>query len=131
MNQPCNIRTLVWRFQPHWRGIGALSPAAKFQFQPSVSVSGFSLLKRAGFGQRSFASVKACLLGILRTAKPDNRHSGSRASDCPESITTGCCAKAIAQRDLQGGRTRRVTIAHVNELPLAEAKERARKLLVD
>ena len=37
----------------------------------------------------------------------------------------------IAQRDLQGGRTRRVTIAHVNELPLAEAKERARKLLVD
>ena len=37
----------------------------------------------------------------------------------------------IAQRDLQGGRTRRVTIAHVNELPLTEAKERARKLLVD
>ena len=28
----------------------------------------------------------------------------------------------IAERDLQGGRTRRVTIAHVNELPLAEAK---------
>ena len=37
----------------------------------------------------------------------------------------------IAQRDLQGGRTRRVTIAHVNELPLAEAKDRARKLLMD
>ena len=37
----------------------------------------------------------------------------------------------IAQRDLQGGKTRRVTIAHVNELPLTAAKARARQLLVD
>jgi hypothetical protein len=32
-----------------------------------------SLLKRAGFGQKSFTSVKAHLLGVLRTAKPAGR----------------------------------------------------------
>jgi integrase len=37
----------------------------------------------------------------------------------------------VAQRDLQNGKTRRVTIAHVNEISLAEAKDRARKLLVE
>jgi len=37
----------------------------------------------------------------------------------------------IAQRDLPGGRTRRVTIAACNEMILAEAKDRAREILVD
>jgi integrase len=37
----------------------------------------------------------------------------------------------ICQRDLPGGRTRRVTIAACNEMPLAEAREAARGLLVD
>jgi integrase len=37
----------------------------------------------------------------------------------------------IAQRDLPGGRTRRVTIAACNEMSLAEAREAARGLLVD
>jgi integrase len=37
----------------------------------------------------------------------------------------------ICQRDLPGGRTRRVTIAACNEMPLVEAKEAARGLLVD
>jgi integrase len=37
----------------------------------------------------------------------------------------------IAQRDLPGGRTRRVTIAACNEITLAEAKDRAREILVD
>ena len=37
----------------------------------------------------------------------------------------------IVQRDLKDGRTRRVTIANVNELSLAEAKDRACKLLLD
>jgi len=37
----------------------------------------------------------------------------------------------IAQRDLPGGKTRRVTIAAVNEMPLAKAKDAARELLVD
>jgi integrase len=37
----------------------------------------------------------------------------------------------IAQRDLPGGRTRRVTIAGVNELTLEEARARAAELIVD
>ena len=37
----------------------------------------------------------------------------------------------VAQRDLPGGRTRRVTIAGVNELSLDEARARAADLLVD
>jgi hypothetical protein len=37
----------------------------------------------------------------------------------------------IAQRDLPNGRTRRVTIGNVAELPLAEARERAKRLLLD
>jgi integrase len=37
----------------------------------------------------------------------------------------------IVQRDLPGGKSRRVTIANVNELKFADAKDRARKLLVD
>src|SRR5262249_23802664 len=37
----------------------------------------------------------------------------------------------IVQRDLPNGRTRRVTIAAVNELPLAQARDSARELLVD
>ena len=37
----------------------------------------------------------------------------------------------IAQRDLPGGRTRRVTIAACNEMSLAEAREVARGILVD
>jgi integrase len=37
----------------------------------------------------------------------------------------------IAQRDLPGGKTRRVTIASVAEMSLADAKNEARELLVD
>jgi hypothetical protein len=37
----------------------------------------------------------------------------------------------IVQRDLPGGKSRRVTIANVSELKFADAKERARKLLLD
>src|SRR5262245_37901428 len=37
----------------------------------------------------------------------------------------------IAQRDLPGGRTRRVSIASVQETSLAEARERAAKVLLD
>jgi integrase len=37
----------------------------------------------------------------------------------------------VAQRDLPGGRTRRVSIASVHECPLAAARERAAKLLLD
>jgi integrase len=37
----------------------------------------------------------------------------------------------VAQRDLPGGRTRRVSIASVHELSLAEARERAAKVLLD
>jgi integrase len=37
----------------------------------------------------------------------------------------------VAQRDLPSGRTRRITIAHVNEMPLNEAREAARGVLVD
>jgi integrase len=37
----------------------------------------------------------------------------------------------VCQRDLPGGRTRRVTIAHVSETSLADARERARRLLLD
>jgi site-specific recombinase XerD len=37
----------------------------------------------------------------------------------------------IVQRDLPGGKSRRVTIANVNELKFADAKDRARKLLLD
>src|SRR5262245_36949252 len=37
----------------------------------------------------------------------------------------------IAQRDLPGGKPRRVTIARCNEITLAEAKDKARELLVD
>jgi hypothetical protein len=37
----------------------------------------------------------------------------------------------ICQRDLPGGRTRRVTLAACNEMPLVAAKEAARGLLVD
>ena len=41
-------------------------------------------------------------------------------------------AKAyIVQRDLPGGKSRRVTIASTNELRFADAKDRARKLLLD
>jgi len=37
----------------------------------------------------------------------------------------------VCQRDLQGGRTRRVTIAACNEMGLAEARDAARGMLVD
>ena len=37
----------------------------------------------------------------------------------------------VCQRDLPGGKTRRVTIAAVNEMSLAEAKDSAREMLVD
>jgi integrase len=37
----------------------------------------------------------------------------------------------VAQRDLSGGRTRRVSIASVHECSLAEARERAAKVLLD
>jgi len=37
----------------------------------------------------------------------------------------------IVQRDLKSGKTRRVTIAAVNEMALADAKDKARELLVD
>ena len=37
----------------------------------------------------------------------------------------------IVQRDLPGGKSRRVTIANVSELKFADAKDRARKLLLD
>jgi integrase len=37
----------------------------------------------------------------------------------------------VVQRDLPGGRTRRVTVASVAEMPLAEARDEARALLVD
>ena len=37
----------------------------------------------------------------------------------------------VCQRDLPGGRTRRVTIAACNEMPLAEARDAARGMLVD
>jgi integrase len=47
----------------------------------------------------------------------------------------GClCGRSksyVVQRDLPGGRTRRVTIAAVNELTLSEAKDRARRVLLD
>jgi hypothetical protein len=37
----------------------------------------------------------------------------------------------IAQRDLPGGQTRRVSIASVHECPLAQARSRAAKMLLD
>jgi integrase len=37
----------------------------------------------------------------------------------------------VAQRDLPDGRTRRVTVASVSEISLAEAKDKARRLLLD
>jgi integrase len=37
----------------------------------------------------------------------------------------------VVQRDLPDGRTRRVTVASVSELPLADARERARRLLLE
>ena len=48
-------------------------------------------------------------------------------------LVSGCTTvkSFVAQRRLSDGKTRRVTIAHTNEMPLAEAKERARKLLVE
>src|SRR5262249_20249964 len=37
----------------------------------------------------------------------------------------------VCQRDLPGGKTRRLTIAAVTEMPLAEARNSARDILVD